>query len=91
MLRDPSNDLAMLLDWPRQERPMARVLPYISLVNEVTIRTPGNALFQSIWMLIPLCSSSLCRVGSGRVGSGRQRNSGAIGHQSESLASPVFF
>ena len=48
MLRDPSDDLAMLPDWARKERPMASMLPYVSLVNDVTIRTRGNALFQCI-------------------------------------------
>ena len=48
MLRDPSDDLAVLPDWARKERPMASMLPYVSLVNDVTIRTRGNALFQCI-------------------------------------------
>ena len=48
MLHDPSDDLAMLPDWARKERPMASMLPYVSLVNDVTIRTRGNALFQCI-------------------------------------------
>ena len=48
MLRDPSDDLATLPDWAGKERPMASMLPYVSLVNEVTIRTRGNALFQCI-------------------------------------------
>ncbi len=48
MLRDPSDDLALLPDWARKERPMASMLPYVSLVNDVTIRTRGNALFQCI-------------------------------------------
>ena len=48
MLRDPSEDLAMMPDWARKERPMASMLPYVSLVNDVTIRTRGNALFQCI-------------------------------------------
>jgi type IV secretion system protein VirB4 len=29
MLRDPSDDLAMLPDWARKERPMASMLPYV--------------------------------------------------------------
>ena len=33
MLRDPSDDLAMLPDWARKERPMASMLPYVSLVE----------------------------------------------------------
>ena len=48
MLRDPSDDLAMLPDWARKERPMASMLPYVSLVDDITIRTRGNALFQCI-------------------------------------------
>ena len=48
MLRDPSDDLATLPDWARKERPMASMLPYVSLVNDVTIRTRGNALIQCI-------------------------------------------
>ena len=48
MLRDPSDDLAVRPDWARKERPMASMLPYVSLVNEMTIRTRGNALFQCI-------------------------------------------
>ena len=48
MLHDPSDDLATLPDWARKERPMASMLPYVSLVNDVTIRTRGNALFQCI-------------------------------------------
>jgi type IV secretion system protein VirB4 len=48
MLRDPSDDLAMLPDWARKERPMASMLPYVSLVDDRTIRTRGNALFQCI-------------------------------------------
>lgn len=46
MLHNPSDDLAILPDWARKERPMASMLPYVSLVNDVTIRTRGNALFQ---------------------------------------------
>jgi type IV secretion system protein VirB4 len=48
MLHDPSDDVATLPDWARKERPMASMLPYVSLVNDVTIRTRGNALFQCI-------------------------------------------
>jgi type IV secretion system protein VirB4 len=48
MLHNPSDDLAVLPDWPRKERPMASMLPYVSPVNDVTIRTRGNALFQCI-------------------------------------------
>lgn len=48
MLRDPSDDLAIMPDCARKEQPMASMLPYVSLVNDVTIRTRGNALFQCI-------------------------------------------
>ncbi len=48
MLHNTSDDLATLPDWARKERPMASMLPYVSLVNDVTIRTRGNALFQCI-------------------------------------------
>lgn len=37
-----------LPDWAGRERPMASMLPYVSLVDDVTIRTRGNALFQCI-------------------------------------------
>jgi len=48
MFHDTSDDLNMTPDWARKERPMASMLPYVSLVNDVTIRTRGNALFQCI-------------------------------------------
>ncbi len=44
MPRDESG----LPDWANRERPMASMLPYVSLVDDVTIRTRGNALFQCI-------------------------------------------
>lgn len=44
MPRDESG----LPDWASRERPMASMLPYVSLVDDVTIRTRGNALFQCI-------------------------------------------
>lgn len=44
MPRDESG----LPDWANRERPMANMLPYVSLVDDVTIRTRGNALFQCI-------------------------------------------
>ncbi|GLO69695.1 hypothetical protein MACH17_12120 [Phaeobacter inhibens] len=48
MLRDPSDDLAVLPDWARKERPMASMLPYVSLVNDVTIRTRGNVPYARV-------------------------------------------
>ncbi len=44
MPRDESG----LPDWASRERAMASMLPYVSLVDDVTIRTRGNALFQCI-------------------------------------------
>lgn len=44
MPRDESG----LPDWASRERPMTSMLPYVSLVDDVTIRTRGNALFQCI-------------------------------------------
>jgi type IV secretion system protein VirB4 len=41
-------DESSLPDWAGRERPMASMLPYVSLVDDVTIRTRGNALFQCI-------------------------------------------
>lgn len=35
-------------DWASRERHMASMLPYVSMVDDVTIRTRGNALFQCI-------------------------------------------
>jgi len=43
-----TDDVTGLPTWARRERPMAAMLPYVSLVNNVTIRTRGNALFQCI-------------------------------------------
>jgi len=37
-----------LPDWASSERSMASMLPYVSLVDDVTIRTRGNGLFQCI-------------------------------------------
>lgn len=49
MPRDLSFDpLTLLPDWVAKERPLASMLPYVSLVGELTIRTRGNALFQCI-------------------------------------------
>lgn len=49
---EPANILTDYLTglptWASRERPMAAMLPYVSLVNDVTIRTRGNALFQCI-------------------------------------------
>ena len=37
-----------LPDWASSERSMVSMLPYVSLVDDVTIRTRGNGLFQCI-------------------------------------------
>src|SRR6056297_3503342 len=42
------DDLNGLPAWAARERPMASMLPYVSLVDDVTIRTRGNALVQCI-------------------------------------------
>ena len=42
------HDETVLPDWASKERPMASMLPYVSLIEDVTIRTRGNALFQCI-------------------------------------------
>ena len=44
MPRDESG----LPDWANLERAMASMLPYVSLVDDMTIRARGNALFQCI-------------------------------------------
>ncbi|MFC5567097.1 type IV secretion system protein B4 [Rubellimicrobium aerolatum] len=42
-------DLASLLPRPRRsDRHLARMLPYVSLVDDVTVRTRGNELFQCV-------------------------------------------
>ncbi len=49
MPRDTAFDpLTLLPTWAAKERPMAAMLPYVSLVDDVTIRTRGNALLQCI-------------------------------------------
>jgi type IV secretion system protein VirB4 len=49
MPRDEAFDPAMLLpDWVQREKPFTRMLPYVSLADDVTVRTRGNELFQCI-------------------------------------------
>jgi len=48
MRPEPAEHLTGLPAWAGRERPMAAMLPYVSLVGDVTIRTRGNALFQCI-------------------------------------------
>ena len=44
-----SFDPASLLPRPRRsDRHLARMLPYVSLVDDVTVRTRGNELFQCV-------------------------------------------
>ncbi|KPD11330.1 hypothetical protein AN476_15840 [Phaeobacter sp. 11ANDIMAR09] len=48
----PRDETTSLPDWARRERPMASMLPYVSLVDDVTVRTRGNELFQCIRLVI---------------------------------------
>ncbi|MEO1023978.1 MAG: type IV secretion system protein B4 [Pseudomonadota bacterium] len=49
MPRDETIDERTLMpDWYAREKRLAHMLPYVSLVNDMTIRTRGNALFQCI-------------------------------------------
>ena len=49
MPRDDAFDPATLLpDWWTREKPLAHMLPYVSLVDDATVRTRGNELFQCI-------------------------------------------
>ena len=48
MRPEPAEHLTGLPNWAGRERPMAAMLPYVSLIGDVTIRTRGNALFQCI-------------------------------------------
>ena len=48
----PRDETTALPDWARRERPMASMLPYVSLVDDVTVRTRGNELFQCIRLVI---------------------------------------
>ncbi|MGH1416356.1 MAG: type IV secretion system protein B4 [Pelagimonas sp.] len=49
MPRDDSFDpMTLLPDWVRKEKELAHMLPYVSLVDDHTVRTRGNELFQCI-------------------------------------------
>jgi type IV secretion system protein VirB4 len=49
MRHEPKIDAATLLpSWSRRERSLATLLPYVSLADDVTIRTRGNEFFQCI-------------------------------------------
>lgn len=40
--------MTLLPDWAKKEKQLAHMLPYVSLVDDVTVRTRGNELFQCI-------------------------------------------
>lgn len=49
MPRDDHFDPVLLLpEWARKEKQLAHMLPYVSLVDDVSVRTRGNELFQCI-------------------------------------------
>ena len=49
MPRDDAFDpLTLLPEWWKKEKPLTHMLPYVSLVDDVTVRTRGNELFQCI-------------------------------------------
>ena len=49
MPRDVTEDPRSLLPpWHARERPLAHMLPYVSLVDDHTVRTRANELFQCI-------------------------------------------
>ncbi|MFA8388300.1 MAG: type IV secretion system protein B4 [Pelagibaca sp.] len=49
MLRDAASDTRTFLpDWYAREQRLAHMLPYVSLVDDKTVRTRTNELFQSI-------------------------------------------
>lgn len=49
MPRDESFDpMTLLPTWAKKEKELAHMLPYVSLVDDTTIRTRGNELFQCI-------------------------------------------
>jgi type IV secretion system protein VirB4 len=49
MPRDDSFDpMTLLPDWVKKEKELAHMLPYVSLVDDHTVRTRGNELFQCI-------------------------------------------
>ena len=49
MPRDEVFDpITLLPEWVKKEKELAHMLPYVSLVDDVTVRTRGNELFQCI-------------------------------------------
>ncbi|MEM7644873.1 MAG: type IV secretion system protein B4 [Pseudomonadota bacterium] len=40
--------MTLLPDWWKREKPLTHMLPYVTLVDDVTVRTRGNELFQCI-------------------------------------------
>jgi len=49
MPRDESFDpMTLLPEWVKKEKELAHMLPYVSLVDDQTVRTRGNELFQCI-------------------------------------------
>lgn len=49
MPRDDAFDPTTLLpEWWKKEKPLTHMLPYVSLADDVTVRTRGNELFQCI-------------------------------------------
>ena len=49
MSRDEVFDpITLLPEWVKKEKELAHMLPYVSLVDDVTVRTRGNELFQCI-------------------------------------------
>lgn len=47
-LEDGFDAASLLPNWVAKEKDLAHMLPYVSLVNDTTIRTRGNELFQCI-------------------------------------------
>ena len=47
-LENGLDPLSLLPTWVAKEKDLAHMLPYVSLVNDQTIRTRGNELFQCI-------------------------------------------
>ena len=49
MPRDEGSDPTTLLpDWAKKEKELAHMLPFVSLVNDWTVRTRGNELFKCL-------------------------------------------
>ncbi|MGB7244661.1 MAG: type IV secretion system protein B4, partial [Sulfitobacter sp.] len=49
MPRDESFDpMTLLPEWVKKEKALAHMLPYVSLVDDHTVRTRGSELFQCI-------------------------------------------